>query len=146
MLAQPDGNSEIAATKVLIIDHHDDRRQLMAYVVGLCGDDVSVVGFADGATSAVSAVDVHAANVALIEMQLPNALETIAALRTEHPNLRIVVCSFLNDGQTRRFARAHGADAYLTKPISTRDLESHLRAPRALPVDPPAVTSSAAVL
>ena len=45
----------------------------MADVVELCGNDVCVVGFADGAMSAISAIDRFAANVALIEMQLPTA-------------------------------------------------------------------------
>jgi CheY-like chemotaxis protein len=135
MEAQPGLTNRIAVTRVLILDHYHDRRQLMAYVVELCGNDVSVVGFADGATSAVAAVERFGANVALIEMQLPTALATITALRAGHPNLRIVVCSFLNDGQARRIAQAHGADAYLTKPISPRDLDPHLRPRRAIPLD-----------
>jgi DNA-binding NarL/FixJ family response regulator len=119
----------------LYFDHYHDRRQLVAHVVELCGKDVSVVGFADHATSAVSAVERFAANVALIEMQLPTALDTIRAPSAEHPNHRIVVCSFLNDRQTRQIAQARGADAYLAKPISPGDLDPHLRAPPARPVD-----------
>jgi DNA-binding NarL/FixJ family response regulator len=118
-----------AATKVLIVDHYHDRRQLMSYVVELCGNDVSVVGYAEGPTDATSGVVRWQANVALIEMQAPTALETIKSLRTEHPNLRIVVCSFFSNAEARRSALEHGADVYLTKPISPRELDPKLRAP-----------------
>ncbi len=34
--------------RVVVIDDRHDRRQLMSYVVEQAGDDVSVVGYADG--------------------------------------------------------------------------------------------------
>jgi CheY-like chemotaxis protein len=117
-------------TKVLIIDHYHDRRQLMSHLVELCGNDVSVVGYAEAPTDATSAVVRGEANVALIEMQLPTALETIRSLRADHPNLRIIVCSFYSNAQAKRSALSHGADVYLTKPIGLRDLDPYLRAPR----------------
>ena len=47
----------------------------------------------------------------------------------EKPLLRIVVCSFHNEAATRESALARGADIYLTKPISPRDLYRVLRPP-----------------
>lgn len=101
----------------------------MSYVVELCGNDVSVVGYADGPTEATAAVVRGEANVALIEMQLPTALETIKSLRADHPSLRIVVCSFHANTQSQWNALSAGADVYLTKPIGPRDLDAHLKAP-----------------
>lgn len=130
MEARPDLETALPATRVLVIDDRRDRRELMAYVVELCGDDVAVTGYADGPSAAVSAVERLGATVAVIEMRLPTALETIAALRTENPDIPIVVCSFLDDGATRLLALGHGADVFLSKPVSPRDLGAHLRAPR----------------
>jgi DNA-binding NarL/FixJ family response regulator len=101
----------------------------MSYLVGLAGDDVAVVGYADDPRSAVEAVNRLDGNVALVEIQLPTAqgLDTISALRDDNPNLQIVVCSFHKDAATRDSALARGANAYLSKPISPRDLYPFLR-------------------
>jgi len=118
-----------ATTRVVVVDDHYDRRRVMAYVVEQCGPDVSVVGYADGSAGAVETVDRLDANVVLLEIQLPTAegLRTISALRHDKPSLRIVVCSFHNDAATRESALSRGADAYVTKPISPRDLYPALR-------------------
>ena len=119
------------ATRVVVIDDHLDRRKVMSYVVEHGGQDIAVVGYADGSTAAVEAVERLGANVALLEIQLPTAegLSAISALRHGNPALRIIVCSFHNDAATKQAALARGADAYLTKPISPRDLYLVLRPP-----------------
>lgn len=110
--------------RVVVIDDRQDRRQIMRHVVELSDKSVSVVGFADSCDTAVQAVDRLDANAVLLEIQLPisEGLAAISALRDDRPGLRIVVCSFHNDSQTREAALARGADAYLTKPLSPRDL------------------------
>ena len=115
--------------RVVVIDDRHDRRQLMSFVVEQAGDDVSVVGYADGPVGAVDAVDRLGANAVVLEIQLPVAqgLDTISALRDDFPALRIVVCSFHQDSTTRRAALARGADSYLAKPFSPRDLHQLLR-------------------
>lgn len=117
--------------RVVVIDGRHDRRELMRYVVEQGGPDVSVVGYADGQDSAVEAVDRLQANAVLLEIQLPvdQGLDTISSLRHDYPALRIIVCSFHQDPITKRAALARGADAYLIKPLSPRDLHSLLRSP-----------------
>jgi DNA-binding NarL/FixJ family response regulator len=115
--------------RVVVIDDRHDRRQLMSFVVEQAGDDVSVVGYADGPVSAVEAVDRLNANAAVVEIQLPisQGLDTISTLRDDFPALRILVCSFHHDPTTKRAALARGADAYLVKPLSPRELHRLLR-------------------
>jgi DNA-binding NarL/FixJ family response regulator len=117
--------------RVVVIDGRHDRRELMRYVVEQGGPDVSVVGYADGEASAVEAVNRLRANAVLLEIQLPvtEGLDTISSLRHEYPALRIIVCSFHQDANTKRAALDRGADAYLVKPLSPRDLHSLLRSP-----------------
>jgi DNA-binding NarL/FixJ family response regulator len=116
----------------LVIDGRHDRRQLMRFVVEQGGDDVTVVGYADGPATALEAVDRLDATAVLLEIQLPvsQGLDTISALRLEHPALRIIVCSFHHDAATKRAALDRGADAYLIKPLSPRDLHPLLRSPQ----------------
>ena len=127
--ADPAVASIIDHVRVVMVDDRHDRRQLMSYVVEQAGDDVTVVGHADGPVSAVEAVGRLKANAVVIEIQLPvtQGLDTISALRDDFPDLRIVVCSFHHDATTKRAALARGADAYLVKPISPRDLHQLLR-------------------
>jgi DNA-binding NarL/FixJ family response regulator len=115
--------------RVVVIDDRHDRRQLMSYVVEQAGADVSVVGYADGPVSAVEVVDRLKANAAVVEIQLPisQGLDTISTLRDDFRALRIIVCSFHRDPATKRAALARGADAYLVKPLSPRDLHQLLR-------------------
>jgi CheY-like chemotaxis protein len=57
--------------RVVVNDDRHERRQLMSYVVEQAGDDVSVVGYADGPASAVEVVGRLNANAAVVEIQLP---------------------------------------------------------------------------
>jgi DNA-binding NarL/FixJ family response regulator len=59
-------------------------------------------------------------------MPLAAGLELIADLRAAHPSLAIVVCTFHADRTTQLHARSAGADAYLVKPVSARDMRSAL--------------------
>lgn len=118
--------------RLVVIDGRDDRRQLMTHVLEQAGD-MLVVGHADGPVSAVEAVHRLQANAVLLEIQLPltQGLDTISALRDDFPALAIIVCSFHPSTATKRAALDRGADAYLVKPVSLRDLRSILRpAPR----------------
>ena len=118
--------------RLVVIDGCDDRRQLMTHVLEQVGD-VLVVGHADGPVSAVEAVDRLQADAVLLEIQLPltQGLDTISALRDDFPALAIIVCSFHASTATKRAALDRGADAYLVKPVSLRDLCAVLQpAPR----------------
>lgn len=109
---------------MVVVDDRHERRQLMSYVIGLGGDDVAVVGYAEDAAGAVEAVDRLEASAVVMEIQLPVAmgLETITALRQDRPSLRIVVCTFCDDNGTRHAALSGGANTYLVKPLSPRDI------------------------
>ena len=117
------------AFRVLVIDNRPDRRELMRHVVaatGLAAPDVAEAGSVDEATALLDGGD---RDVVVVEIQLPVplGLETIAALRSHAPGVRIVVCSFHHDEATKEQARAEGADAYLDKPVSSRSLQDVLR-------------------
>lgn len=117
--------------RLVVIDGRDDRRRLMTHVLEQAGD-VLVVGHADGPVSAVEAVDRLHADAVLVEIQLPltQGLDTISALRDDFPALSIIVCSFHATTATKRVALDRGADAYLVKPVSLRDLRAVLRPAR----------------
>jgi len=121
----PGPDSEV---RVVVVDGRHDRRQLMSFVLEQA-DNVVVVGYADGPVTAVEAVGRLSANVVVLELQLPviQGLDTVSALRDDYPTLAIIVCSFHASAATTQAALDRGADAYLAKPFSVRDLRTVLQ-------------------
>jgi DNA-binding NarL/FixJ family response regulator len=108
---------------VVLVDPREARRAIMHYFIDQC-PVLTVVGLAADLDEAVTQIRAEQADVALVEIQMPLAegLATIEALRAAFPDLRIVVCSFHDDAETRSAAQERGADGYLAKPPSAFDL------------------------
>jgi DNA-binding NarL/FixJ family response regulator len=107
---------------VLPIDNATGRRDVMQTVINLPVGDV--VGQAIDADSAVAAVAMCDADVAVLEIQLPleAGFDLLDALRVRLPALPVIVCSFCHDHVTRARAVEHGVQTYLDKPVSPMDL------------------------
>lgn len=115
--------------RVMLVDARPERRELIRHLVagtGLAGDDV---GEASSGAEAVELLDRAERDVAVVEIQMPveKGLEAIAALRRKSSGLRIVVCSFHHDPQTKELALGGGADVYLDKPVSSESLKGVFR-------------------
>ncbi|MFN2502826.1 MAG: response regulator [Acidimicrobiales bacterium] len=112
------------ASRVVLVDARDDRRQLMRNVVG--GDDAKslLVGEADSSAAALAVVSEQQADVVILDVQMPlsEGLVTIAALRQSHPHLGIIVCSFDLDQATVQRVLDQGADMCLAKPVGRMDV------------------------
>ena len=121
--------------RVLLVDDRPERRSVMRTLVHAWAGVGTIVAEAASAADALAAVRDGPLDAAVIEIQLPVpvGIAAIAALRAEQPALIIVVCSFHADPATRHEALAAGADAYLTKPVSPRDLLLACRGPRRAP-------------
>ena len=120
--SEPEANP--ARTRVVLIDARPDRRAVMRQVFVHSGVDAAVVGEADGETDAIDLVEKHRAGVVVVELPIPVSLGvgTITALRGRFPELAIVVISFNTDAEVKDQAQAAGADAYLIKPVSAREV------------------------
>jgi DNA-binding response OmpR family regulator len=131
-----------SGARVVLVDVNVDRRAVMRSVINLALGDGAVVDQAATASEALSAVDRNDADAAVVEIQLPveEGVALIALLRVGHPHLVIVVCSFDGHRATRQRAADAGSDAYLLKPVSTRELRDVLGFER-----PVVSTSTAAV-
>lgn len=118
--------------RVVLIDPRPERRALMGLLVEQC-PGLSMVGVAADLSEAEAQIREQRADVAIVEIQMPVAdgLAAIAALREQFPDLRIAVCSFHDDPATHEAALSQGADAYLSKPLSPRELFALAVGPRA---------------
>jgi DNA-binding NarL/FixJ family response regulator len=117
--------------RVVLVDARPDRRSVMRQVFEHSGLAATVVAEADTGAEAVALVEEHAARVAVVELPLPAAegLAAVAELRGRLPDLVIVVISFSADPAVKEQALAGGADAYLVKPVSAREVMAAVPAP-----------------
>jgi CheY-like chemotaxis protein len=107
---------------LLLVDNRHERRSVIRTLLQARAGEATLVAEA-AATAAFAAVRAGPVDAAVLGSQMPVPVEiaVIAALRAEQPAPVIVVCSFHADPATQYEALA-GADTYLTKPVSPRDL------------------------
>jgi CheY-like chemotaxis protein len=117
------------ALRVMLVDTRPERRLLVRQLVESTGLAATDIGEAASTAEAMELLNHQDRDVAVVEIQMPvsGGLETIAALRSRSPGLRIMVCSFRCDSATKERALAQGADAYLDKPVSTLRLKALLQ-------------------
>jgi len=111
-------------TRVVLVDARPDRRAVMRQVFEHSGVDAAVVAEADTGADAVPLVGRHGAQVVVVELPTPLAdgLAVIGELQRQLPHVTIVVISFAGDSSIKEKALAAGADAYLVKPVSAREI------------------------
>ena len=109
--------------RLLIADDHEILREGLKYVVSL-SRDIAVVGEAADAESALQLCRTTPADVLLLDVSMPGpgVLDTIKSVRTIRPGLKILVLSVHPEEQYARRVLAAGADGYLTKNHSSREL------------------------
>ena len=106
---------------VLVVDDQDLTRDVVAAM--LDQEDIEVHSAPDGATALEIAAMVRP-DVVLLDVMMPgeDGFEVCRALRaTAHPP-RVVMLTGRSDEHARTIAAAAGAEAYVVKPFSARDL------------------------
>lgn len=135
MVPTPEAETADERVRVVLVDGRRDRRSVMRQVFEHSGVDATVVGEADSGADAVDLIEQHGASVAVVELPHPLAdgLAMIAELRRGLPDVAIVVISFAADSAIKTRVLDGGADAYLVKPVSAREVMAAV--PSAPPVD-----------
>lgn len=143
-MEQPTNRSQ-EGRRVVAIDSREERRALMVDVLEENSGRVSVVAEADDRVAALASIEAHRADAVLVDVRMPTpvGLRTIRDLRRRAPQLGIVVCSFHVDRQTMRQVLDAGADAFLPKPATYRELAAALESSHAGAVCNPALVASA---
>ena len=114
--------------RLLIADDHEILREGLKYVVSH-SRDISVVGEADSADATLTLCRTTPADVLLLDVSMPGpgVLDTIKNVKAMRPSLRILVLSVHPEEQYARRVLAAGADGYLTKNQSSRELAAAVR-------------------
>lgn len=117
-----------SALRMVVVDMRPERRHLFRNLVESTGLAAPDIGEAASAAEAVELLEQQDRDVVFVEIQpVSEGLEAIGVLRRLSSGVRIVVCSFHRDPDTKARALAQGADVYLDKPVSSFRLTNVLR-------------------
>lgn len=111
---------------VLVVEDEASFSEAIAYMLRKEGFEVSVV--ADG-LSAITEFDRHGADLVLLDLMLPgmSGTEVCAQLR-QRSNVPIIMVTAKADEVDKVIGLELGADDYVTKPFSSRELLARIRA------------------
>jgi DNA-binding NarL/FixJ family response regulator len=112
----------------LVDDHHLIREGLRLVLQG--EDGLEIVGEAADHASAIELVATQRPHVLVLDLTFPegDAMPLLRALRTRHPELRILVLTMHSDPETVRQALAAGAAGFMIKGAQSRELVEAIRA------------------
>ncbi len=113
-------------TKILVVEDEASFSDALAYLLGREGFDVSV---ADTGTRAIEEFDRHGADLVLLDLMLPGlpGTEVCRQLRTRS-NVPVIMLTAKDTEVDKVVGLELGADDYVTKPYSSRELVARIRA------------------
>lgn len=127
MPTQPTGGAPAPTLTVLVTDDDPAVRQLVAD--HLRGRGMAVREAATG-EQALDALDDEPADVAIVDVNLPGAsgLDVLRRLRSGGPDVAVILLTAAGAEVDRVVGLELGADDYVVKPFSVRELEARVRA------------------
>jgi DNA-binding NarL/FixJ family response regulator len=124
----PDSSPSPARIRVLIVDDHAVVREGIRHV--LSDPDFDVVGEASGGKEAISLARALRPDVVVLDISMPdiNGLEAAGQLRLLDPAPSILILSIHDHSEYVRRSIEAGAQGYLRKDSSPRELRNAIRA------------------
>jgi two-component system response regulator NreC len=109
--------------RVGIVDDHDLVREGLRLVLA-SAKDIDVVGEAGGHQEAFALVEIMLPDVLLLDLTLSDGdgLPLLRALRSAHPNLRVLILTMDRGSESVRQAFVAGASGYVVKGAKSREL------------------------
>jgi YesN/AraC family two-component response regulator len=109
--------------RVLIVDDAEDIRSLLRFKFSQCGN-YEVVGEAADGVEAIEQARVLQPDLVLLDMAMPkmDGLQALPMIRDLVPGVHVIVLSGFNRGTLEQEALAAGADRYVVKGGSMREL------------------------
>ena len=114
--------------RVFLIDDHPIVRQGLALFIDR-EPDLTVCGEADGATSALQAIREAMPDFIVLDISLegPDRLELLKVLRSEYPNLPVLILSMHDESAYAERALRAGANGYIMKQEATEKVLTAIR-------------------
>lgn len=109
--------------RAVIVDDDPDIGKILGFFLTRMGYDVEVLRDGESAIAAINRAPPH---IVFTDYMMPglSGLETVAAIKHDHPDLPVVVITALEgDDLAAKFAKA-GANAFVEKPFSFDTIKS----------------------
>jgi DNA-binding NarL/FixJ family response regulator len=121
--SDPGDPTEPTARRILIVDDAEDIRTLLRMKLAR-HDMLDVVGEAVDGVDAVDQARELQPHLVLLDMAMPrmDGLQALPLIRAAVPDVRVIVLSGFNQGTLEQEALAAGADRYVVKGGSMREL------------------------
>lgn len=115
------------SSHILIVEDDDSLREILAFNIELFGYEVSA---AKNAQEASRMIETTNFNLLLLDVMLPGGcgLQLCRLARNKYPQTNILMLTSLDDEQDKIQGLEMGADDYLTKPFSLRELQARIKA------------------
>lgn len=122
-MTEPDTSSRVVAPRVLIVDDTEDARSLLRIKLSNQGQ-YAVVGEAADGLEAVQQARLLQPDLVILDMAMPgmDGLEALPLIRQAAPGARVIVHSIFQPGTISDEATAAGADRYVVKGGTMREL------------------------
>jgi CheY-like chemotaxis protein len=122
-------------TLVLVVDDSAAMRRYLRVLLEL--ESYQVETATNGAEAVRRVKEGCSPTIVLLDVEMPgmDGLKTLRQLRRLRPDLKVIMCSGVDDPRTARRALLLGAQAYITKPIQHLYLSAAIE--RCLDLDPP---------
>jgi len=113
-------------TKILVVEDEASFSDALAYLLGREGFEVTV---SDNGAAALEEFDRHGADLVLLDLMLPGlpGTEVCRQLRTKS-NVPVIMLTAKDSEVDKVVGLELGADDYVTKPYSSRELVARIRA------------------
>jgi two-component system response regulator RegX3 len=113
-------------TKILVVEDEASFSDALSYLLGREGFDVCVAETGDGA---IAEFDRHGADLILLDLMLPglSGTEVCRQIR-QRSNVPVIMLTAKDSEVDKVVGLELGADDYVTKPYSTRELVARIRA------------------
>jgi DNA-binding NarL/FixJ family response regulator len=127
---QPD-NEAVASRRPLRVAIADDHRLMLDGIRRALetAPDIRVVGEAMSGEEMIALVPRVRPDVVIMDLRMPNGdgLTTLARLKKDHPDLKVIILSMFDDPEHIERALQQGAAGYVVKSINPLDLPSTVR-------------------
>jgi DNA-binding NarL/FixJ family response regulator len=103
--------------RLMIVDDHESVRELLRAIVDDAPEDVVISGEADGAQTALEAIDRIDPDVVILDAMMPevSGLEAAPLILARRPGQKILLCSAMVDADVCDRAERVGIAACLSK-------------------------------
>lgn len=112
-------------SRVLVVDDSSTMRSIVRKILNASRFPLQLADVSEG-QAAIDMLDKDKADIVFLDYNMPglNGVDTLKALKSANPGVRVVIMTSATDESVARRARAAGADAFLKKPFYPADVDA----------------------